>query len=101
MKPGNWLVAGLLGVNLVLAAGLLYRTGGWNMPAARGQPNVLGGRYLVASASGKTGGAVYVFNEDTGVIGGWVTPAGQPGHPVFIVPRSVTQDLRRVVRHLH
>ncbi len=100
MKNRRWLIPGLLILNAVLAAGLICRIGGWRAHAARARAILRGSHYLTVSGSSSAGGAVYVLDVDTGVLGGWIISPTNPRRLVFIAPESISQDIRRLQRRL-
>ncbi len=100
MNARNWLVGGLVGLNAALivafCAGRMSLT-----PTAQAQAQALrGGHYMAVSGTSQQGGVVYLYNVDTGVMGGYIFQQANPRNPVPIVPRSISQDIKRIKRRM-
>lgn len=94
MKARSWLIICLVGVNAALLGALLAGRASLT-PTAQAQA-LRGGHYMAVSGTSPQGGVVYLYNVDTGVMGGYVYAQANPRNPVAIVPHSITQDIKRV-----
>ncbi len=94
MKARNWLIICLVGVNVALVGALVA---GWGSLTPTVQAQALrGGHYMAVSGTAQQGGVVYLYNVDTGVMGGYVYTQANPRNPVTIVPHSITKDIKRI-----
>lgn len=98
MNGRKLLIIGLLGVNAVLGFGLLARMG-WQSSAARAQV-ARGGHYLTVSGGDSTGGIVYVYNVDSGILIAKITPANNLPGTHWLAPYNVSADIKRARAHI-
>lgn len=99
MKARNWLIVCLVGVNAALVGALVAGRGSLT-PTAQAQA-LRGGHYLPAAGTTQQGGVVYLYNVDTGVMGGYIYSQANPRNPVAIVPHSITKDIKRIKLRMH
>ena len=92
MNGKKLLLVGLLGINIVLAGGLLAR--GWSASTARAQM-AHGGHYLTVAGGDNAGGIVYVYNVDSGILTAKVTPANNLAGTHWLAPHNVSADIKR------
>ncbi len=93
MNGRKLLIIGLLGVNAVLGFGLLSRIG-WQASTARAQV-AGGGHYLTVSGGDATGGIVYVYNVDSGILTAKLTPNNNLPGTHWLAPYNVSADIKR------
>lgn len=94
MNAKRWLIICLVGINAVLLA-VLFAGRATSIPVAHAQA-LRGGHYMAVSGTAQQGGVVYLYNVDTGVMGGYIFQQSNPKNPAPIVPHSVTQDIKRL-----
>ncbi len=94
MKARSWLIICLVVVNAALVGALLAGRASLT-PTAQAQA-LRGGHYMAVSGTAQQGGVVYLYNVDTGVMGGYVYTQANPRNPMAIVPHSITKDIKRI-----
>ncbi len=93
MNGKKLLIIGLLGINAVLAAGVLTRIG-WPSATARAQVTH-GGHYLTVAGSDRSDGFVYVYNQDSGILTARMTPSNNNPGARWLAPYNISADIKR------
>jgi hypothetical protein len=91
---GKQLLIGALVLLNIILAGVLADRVGFQTAAAQAQGFGGVGHYAVVSGNNTTGGIVYVYDEDAGVLSGLITPYNSTT-PQYIIPRNILMDINR------